>query len=350
MALVHSLEESAHPSGRRSHGLTDSPRAQHVAIMASRIRVRAVFILLDALVVLGAYGIAELAYLRDKAPARYWPHFVTFVLVALALQLAANHIFGLYGRMWRHAGIEEARQIVFSTASVVALLVALWPARHALGFEKVPLNVVLIGGLLLTAGFGIFRFHSRLFAWQRGAKRMGLRVGVIGTRDAGAAAVKDMMRNPKAGLVPVAVFDDDAKTHGLTLIGVPVVGRISDIPTAASRYGIQQLLLAIPSPSQELVERVLAAGDAAGVAVKVLPGVKELTSSHRSLPAASRSREPRIEDLLGRGQVDIDLESLHRAIAGRRVLVTGAGGSIGTEISRQVSGLAPESLVLLDHD
>jgi FlaA1/EpsC-like NDP-sugar epimerase len=306
--------------------------------------------MLDALVVVGAYGIAEVAYLRDRAPAHYWRHFLVFVLVALALQLAANHFFGLYRRMWRHAGIEEVRQILLASACTLTVLLALYPARRALDFELVPLNVVVIGSLILTAGLGVLRFHSRLFAWQRGARRVGLRVAVIGSRDAGATVVRDMLRNPRAGFVPVVVFDDDVRTHGLTLAGVPVVGGIADIPAAASRYQIQQLLLAIPCPPSELVERALDAAEAAGVTMKVLPGVKELAGTTASRSATTRSREPRIEDLIGRRQTDIDLDAVHRSLSGKRVLVTGAGGSIGSEISRQVAGFDPELVVLLDHD
>ncbi len=97
-----------------------------------------------------------------------------------------------------------------------------------------------------------------------GVARIGLRVAVIGSRDAGAAAVREMLRSPGAGLVPVAVFDDDARAHGLSMLGVPVVGSIDDIPEAASRYTIQQVLLAIPNPPPELVERALQASETAG--------------------------------------------------------------------------------------
>ena len=347
MGWVQSVDESARSEARRR--LIGGGSARRVAVRASQIRSWIVFVVLDALVTVCAYGIAEVAYLRDRAPAQYWRHFVPFVIAALILQLVSNHLFGLYGRMWRHAGIEEVRQILLSTAATMGVLLVLYPFHQSIGFERVSLNVVVIGGLLVAAGLGVLRFHSRLFAWQRGSRRVGLRVAVIGARDAGGTAVRDMLRNPKAGLVPVAVFDDDAKTHGLTITGVPVVGAIADIPKAAARYRIQQVLLAIPSPSSELVEHSLRAAEAAGVAMKVLPGIKEV-AGRGALPATARSREPRIEDILGHRQVEIDLDAIHEALSGRRVLVTGAGGSIGSEISRQVSSFHPDTLVMLDHD
>jgi len=204
--------------------------------------------------------------------------------------------------------------------------------------------------MFTSAGMGVLRFHSRLFAWQRGSKRLGLRVAIIGSRDTGAAAIREMLRSPGAGLVPVAVFDDDARAHGLSLLGVPVVGTIADIPEAASRYTIQQVLLAIPSPPPELVERALRSSEVAGVSMKILPGVHEVLNEPAHVAAIRQAREPRIEDLLGRTPVPTDLESVRRSVAGHRVLVTGAGGSIGSEICRQVASMEPALLVLLDHD
>ncbi|MGH9102684.1 MAG: nucleoside-diphosphate sugar epimerase/dehydratase, partial [Acidimicrobiales bacterium] len=247
-----------------------------VAMLASRIRAGILFILLDTLCVITGYGLAEVAYFRDRAPAHYWLHFGEFILIAIVVSLLANRVFGLYGRMWRHAGADEARQLMVSTAVSLCVLVAFWPLGRRLRVELVPVTVVVVGCMFTAAGMGILRFHSRLFAWQRGSKRLGLRVAVIGSRDTGAAAVREMLRSPGAGLVPVAVFDDDPKAHGLSLLGVPVVGGIEDIPDAASRYTIQQVLLAIPSPAPELVERALRSSETAGVSMKILPGVRDM--------------------------------------------------------------------------
>ena len=323
---------------------------RRVAVAASRIRAAIVFVLLDSICVVAGYGMAEVAYFRYKAPAHYWVHFAEFLLVAIIVTLTSNRMFGLYGRMWRHAGADEARQLILSSAVTLCALIAFWPAGQFLRIELVPPIVVVVGSMFAAAGMGVLRFHSRLFAWQRGSKHMGLRVAVIGSRDAGAAAIREMQRSPGAGLVPVAVFDDDPRAHGLSLLGVPVVGSVSDIPFAADRFTIQQVLLAIPSPLPELVERALRASEEAGVSMKILPGVKDMLNEPAHLAALRQAREPQIEDLLGRNPVPTDLESVRRSIVGHRVLVTGAGGSIGSEICRQVASLGPALLVLLDHD
>lgn len=339
------MSETVDPRDARSG--TDM---RQVAMFASRIRSGIVFVLLDSLCVIAGYGLAEVAYFRDRAPAHYWQHFSEFILVAIVVTITCNRVFGLYGRMWRHAGVDEARQLMLSTAVALCILVAFWPVGRQLRIELVPPIVVVVGCVFSAGGMGILRFHSRLFAWQRGSKRLGLRVAVIGSRDTGAAAIREMLRSPGAGLVPVAVFDDDSRAHGLSLLGVPVVGRIDDIPEAADRYTIQQVLLAIPSPPPELVERALRSSEIAGVSMKILPGVQDMLNEPSHLAALRQAREPRIEDLLGRTPVPTDLESVRRSLAGHRILVTGAGGSIGSEICRQVASLEPEQLVLLDHD
>jgi FlaA1/EpsC-like NDP-sugar epimerase len=306
--------------------------------------------MLDAVCVVAGYGMAEVIRFRDRAPAHYWRTLGPFLLLVLVLTLFTNHLLGLYRRMWRHAGVEEARHLLLSAAVVVGLLAAFYPLGRMAKVELVPLTVIVVGGVFSALGMGLLRFHSRLFAWQRGLRRLGLRVAVVGSRDTGAAAIREMLRCPGAGLVPVAVFDDDTAAHGLSVHGVPVVGGIEDIPKAAGRFTLQQVLLAIPSPPRQLTERVLRASEQAGISVKVLPGVRDLVSGTAQLAALREAREPRIEDLLGRIEVATDLDAVRACLAGHRVLVTGAGGSIGSVICRQIADLKPELLILLDHD
>ncbi len=350
--MVLTVPDGELPQEPRTPGgtLSNERGRANVAMRASRIRSRLVFTLIDAFCVFVGYGLAEIAYFRDKAPGLYWEHFAPFLGVVMVLTLVANHVYGLYGRMWRHAGAEEARQLVLSAATVVSLLIVAYPLGRMARVELVPVAVIVVGCMFATAGMGILRFHSRLFAWQRGSRRVGLRVAIVGSRDAGAAAIREMLRSPGAGLVPVAVFDDDTRAHGLSMLGVPVVGSIDDIPGSVSRYTLQQVLLAIPNPPPELVQRVLATCETAGLTMKVLPVVSDLIDGSSHMASLRQAREPQIEDLLGRTPVPIDLDTVRRSLAGRRVLVTGAGGSIGSEISRQVAELDPALLVLLDHD
>ena len=147
--------------------------------------------------------------------------------------------------------------------------------------------------------------------------------------------------------VPAAVFDDDAKAHGLSITGVPVVGSIEDIPVNASRYTLQQVLLAIPNPSPALVEKVLQSCEKAGLNLRILPSMSHIFNGSEAASSLRQARPPQIEDLLGRTPVPIDLVSVRQSFENHRVLVTGAGGSIGSEICRQVAELDPALLVLL---
>ncbi len=335
--------------GARSAGISGG-LSRRIPVLASRVRAQLLFMVLDAACVVAGYGAAEVFFWRNVAPTTYGWHFALFVLIVMVVTLVCNQIYGLYGRMWRHAGLEEARQIILSSGTVAVFLLVIYTAVQIAGYQVVHAEVVIIGLILTTLGMSLIRFQSRIFAWQRGDRGSGLRVAIVGSRDAAASAVREMIRHPDAGLVPVAVFDDDTSVHGMSLIGVPIVGGIRDIPAATSRYKLQEVLLAIPDASPETIADVLHTTEAAGITMKVLPTVHDVVTGRTGMLAIRRAREPSIEDLLGRTPVATDLEGVRLSLEGHRVLVTGAGGSIGSEICRQVAGFAPSELVLLDHD
>src|SRR5580704_2984844 len=114
------------------------PGSARVAVAASHVRSALLFVFLDALITITAYSIAEVVYFRDRAPSNYWEHFAFFLALALVVQLSANRLLGLYGRMWRHAGVEEARQILLATLCTMAVLIALHPIGRVLRVEVVP--------------------------------------------------------------------------------------------------------------------------------------------------------------------------------------------------------------------
>ena len=161
------------------------------------MRARLLFLLLDAISVCAGYGLAEIIYFLKKPPADYWQHFAFFLAVAVVVALTVNHRFGLYERMWRHAGAQEASQLCLSAVITMAILLAFDLIWRMYSPELVPVSVVVVGCLFSTMGMGIIRFHSRLFAWQRGSRQMGLRVAVVGSFDMGAAAIREMQELPK---------------------------------------------------------------------------------------------------------------------------------------------------------
>jgi FlaA1/EpsC-like NDP-sugar epimerase len=302
---------------------------------------------LDALAVVPAYAIPMVLRFDGAVSPDAWQRFWLFMPVIVLMHLLANYLFGLYGQMWRHASIQEARRLVLAGATGFALVLALdlvaGPPR------PVPLSVVLFGAGGAFAVFGAVRFQSRLFALRRRGELESerRRVLLMGTGDAGAQVFGDILRTPTLGLEVVGLVDDDPKRQGLALHGVSVVGTRDDIPALARRLDADRVLLAIPTATSDLIRDVAARCEEADVSLRVLPSMREVVGgrvSARDLRALS------IEDMLGRSQVQTDLAAVRALIRGRRVLVTGAGGSIGSEIVRQVSAFDPESLLVLDND
>lgn len=315
-----------------------------------RGRVRPGLLVVDAAILVVIYSATLVLRFENDVPPRYWRSFFEFLPFAVVGHLVANWGFGLYREMWKHASINQAVRAVLACALAGVVFVATSPLWN----ERVPLAVLVFApvtaALLLTG----LRFRNRVreaATSTRTARRQqtqgGLRILVLGAGSAGGSIIREFQRNPSAGMRPVAILDDDLRKAGMALAGVPVVGTIDDIAATAETHRADQVLLAIPSADQAVVRRVAAACDAAELPLRVLPPVHELLGGHLSVRDV---RDLSIEDLVGRQQATIDMGRVRELLAGRRVLITGAGGSIGAEIARQVAALGPSRLILLDHD
>lgn len=311
---------------------------------AAGIRADLSLAFIDLILVASGYLGALVLRFDGVVPQFWWHAFLRFVPVAVVVHFVANWVSGLYGKIWRHAGIEEARRLLMSGAiSSITLLLG-----YVLLERRMPASVVLVGALVATFLIGGLRFQSRLFAFQRRRDHSeSTAVIVIGAGEAGAAIIRDMLSAQSARLRPIAVLDDDTRKHGRSISGVPIAGSIADLPEVADRLDADQAILAIPSADSETVRSVVRVADTAGLTLRVLPSVAELLGGR---PSVHDVRDVSITDLLGRQQVSTDLAAVRRMLHGRRVLVTGAGGSIGSELARQIAACGPAALVLLDHD
>ncbi len=313
----------------------------------SRIRRDGPWVIVDLLVVLFAYPLALLVERGGHLTYSDWLDLPFFLVPAAAAHLLSNHVFGLYERMWRYASVPEARRLIFSGAAagaVVVLISLVAPGPVGL----FPLPAAVFGAAVTFLGIGAARFRKRLMSPATTAPRQRRRrILVVGAGDAGAMVLRDVLRHPSLGIMPLGLLDDDSTKQDRTIHGVRVVGKFDDLPRLVEELEVDQVLFAIPSATGELVRRTADLCDEAGVPLKVLPSLNEIVGTRVT---AKDIRDLRIEDLLGREQVEIDLDAIQSTLAGRRVLVTGGGGSIGSEIARQVALFGPAELVLLDHD
>jgi FlaA1/EpsC-like NDP-sugar epimerase len=169
---------------------------------------------------------------------------------------------------------------------------------------------------------------------------------IIGAGEAGAMVAKEMYGHPTSGLLPVGFIDDDLRKQGMDLFNIPVLGRREDIPHLVVEYKIDEIIIAMPSAPGQKIREIVDICKGTGVRVKTVPGVYELIDGKVSV---SQLREVQLDDLLGRDPVQLDMERIAAYLKGKTVLVTGAGGSIGSELCRQVARFQPGALILLDN-
>jgi FlaA1/EpsC-like NDP-sugar epimerase len=277
---------------------------------------------------------------------------VIFALVMTPLELAILLAFGLYRRMWRFASVWEL-ELIFAAgvcaAAVAWVIGALALPYSGLTSVRVPLSVLAMFSVFSIAIVAAPRLLLRIAGRRDHGRRAtdgDRRVLIAGAGAAGEMVMKEIRANPQLGLTPVGFVDDDATKLGLRLANLPVLGTLEEIRKIAERERAQELVIAMPRAPGTTVRRVVRAAYDAGLRTRTVPGLFEILDGRVSVAAL---REVQIEDLLRRDPVQTDLEAVRRLAAGRTVLVTGAGGSIGSELCRQLVALEPSELILLGH-
>jgi FlaA1/EpsC-like NDP-sugar epimerase len=282
-------------------------------------------------------------------------HFSTawaFALVMLPLEIAILLGFGLYRRLWKFASIWELKLIFAAgvTAAIVAWVVGVFALpMSGLSPVRVPLSVLVMYSIFTIAVVAAPRLMLRMTGRTHPARRPGdgeRRVLIAGAGEAGQMVVKEIEANPQLGLIAVGFVDDDHSKLGLRLGNLRVLGTLSEMRTIAEKERVEELIIAMPRAPGTAVRRVVRAAYEAGLHTRTVPGLFEILDGRVSVAAL---REVQIEDLLRRDPVQTDLEAVRRLAEGRSVLVTGAGGSIGSELCRQLVALSPKELILLGH-
>jgi len=318
-----------------------------------------VFIMLDAVLANCAYLGALFLRFDGAIPANYTTAYLKIAPVATLLTLLAYYYAGLYRKMWQYASVKEIYDILqgVTVAGLLVVAVAYVFIYHQGAIHPLPRSIYPLAWLLNLIFTGGSRFCLRSFREFRrdsganGKGRAGIapalrrRALIVGAGDAGAVVVRELRNHPSLGLEPVGFIDDDPRKQGLYLLGLPVLGKREDIPRIVRKYEVDEIIIAIPSAPGRVIREIVEICKKTAARLKTLPGVYELINGKVSV---SQIREVQVEDLLGREPVQLNLDEIAAYLAGKVILVTGAGGSIGSELCRQIARFNPATLVLLD--
>ena len=263
------------------------------------------------------------------------------------IQAVTGYVVGIYRHRWRYGSFDEVKGLIVSaTVTTTILLLLRFMDRSADAF---PRSAIVAGGIL-----GLFFTAASRYTWRLAREQLrrpteltSQKLLVYGAGEGGIQIVNTMLRNPNSPFLPVAFLDDNTATHKLSISGVPVLGGREAIAKVALRTGAKTLLIAIPSADSTLISEISEVARDARLEVKILPAVQSL---NEYTVDTSLIRDLTDEDLLGRHRVKINLDEISQYLVNRRVLVTGAGGSIGSELCRQLVRFNPAELIMLDRD
>jgi FlaA1/EpsC-like NDP-sugar epimerase len=294
-------------------------------------------------------------FIRFEADARpvYYDRYLEWdvVVLVVGVTLPVFAAFGFYNRWWRYV---STRDMWGALRGVVVGVVAAYVLFTLLDFHPagVPRGIWIVFLLLLLAFVAGSRLAARSIIERPAAGRVvarGKEVVIVGAGDAAQLILKEMLRNPALGYTPIGLVDDDPRKKNVRLHGIRVLGTSDELAHILRDRRPDELLIAIPSAAGEVRERIVEIARAERVPVKTLPGLPELIAGDFDFDLARQIRPVEVEDLLGREPVTVDLESIAGYLTDEVVLVTGAGGSIGSELCRQIARMRPTRLVLVDN-
>jgi FlaA1/EpsC-like NDP-sugar epimerase len=272
---------------------------------------------------------------------------IPILAVSSIALLVSHHIFAfiyrLYHKAWEYASVGEMVAIIKAiTFSIIATSVIQFAVVGDVYFRVMGItwmmHIILIGGSRFA-----WRMYRDSYMKSKTEKKKAL---IIGAGSAGTMLVRQLLKNSDADLEPVAFVDDDRFKQKLQIYGVPVEGMTADIPTLVEKHNIENIIIAIPSLSKVEIQTIYQECSKTKAKTQIMPMIEDIVSGKVSV---NQFREVQVEDLLGRDPVELDMKSISQKLTGKTILVTGAGGSIGSEICRQVSKFKPKKLLLLGH-
>ncbi|WP_415945769.1 polysaccharide biosynthesis protein [Selenomonas montiformis] len=305
------------------------------------IRDKLKLLLIDAIILAVMPIMAVLLRFEGEIPAAEFDIIRTGLPWMVLLSLAVFYFYGMYHRMWHYARMRDLIAIVgavtLSQASVFILTVLFSIA--------IPRSVMIITWLLDLGAIGasrlMFKINFDLVTESKGGRENLL---IVGAGDAGAMLARELEQNDAATISIVGFVDDDEKKQKGRLAGFPILGTIRDLPAVVRKHKVDTIVIAIPSADGDAIRQIDRQCRKTGANVRIMPGIYEMISGEAGMGGL---REIRLEDLLRRDPIQLDFDQITGYIAGKTVLITGAGGSIGSELSRQISRVGAKEIILL---
>ena len=320
--------------------------------MKTKPNIRNRYILLGDLLLIVAAAMGSYALRLELGPAflTYLPTVYWLIGVSLIVKPLFFAYFGLYRRMWSYASVREMTLIVLAVTTATLVVSVVMISLHSLGvFAGLSRSALAIDWLLTIILCGGLRFTMRILAEnasQSIAKSKTRRALIVGAGDAGALVARELQKNSQVNLLAVGFVDDNPTKQHQQIYGIPVVGTLTELARLLDNHHIDEVIIAIPSAPGRVIRTVADVCRLKGIPFRTMPGIYELLGGKVSV---SRLRDVDITDLLRRDPARIRDEEIGEALNGRIVLVTGAGGSIGRELCRQIARWGPAELLMLGH-
>ncbi len=306
---------------------------------------KTILVLIDAFFINLAVFASLMLRFDGNIPDQYINAFMFLIPVFTIVTLSCLAAFKLYCRLWEYASITELRTIVTSVSCSMLIIIAL---IHFLNLNELPRSVYIYSWLTIIVFVGGTRLSWRLLRdlFLQAHKQQELyRVLIVGAGDAGAILAREFRHNPALKRRTIAFVDDDPDKHKMILNGIPVLGTRQQIPTLVNDHNIHEIIIAMPSVNGKVIREISELAQNTPAQVRILPGLF-LNRRHNLY---RNVRKLQMEDLLKRESVKIDFDEIAGYIKGKNVLVTGAGGSIGSELCRQIFDQSPAKIILLDN-
>jgi FlaA1/EpsC-like NDP-sugar epimerase len=307
---------------------------------------RVIIITIHLVLVIFAYIFAFYLRLDFKIESSYWQVILNTLPILIPIKMVIFGYFGLYSGLWRYASVDDIWRIIKAHFLATLCFVAAIVFIHS--FSGFPRSIFVFDCILSFCLVAGIRFFTRLFRETfrpvLGIKRK--RAIIIGAGEAGVMVLREVRNNPKANIEIIGFIDDDPNKNNLRVQGVGILGTRDDIVSVVEKYGIDEVIIAIPSAKGEVIRSIISHCQMPSVRIRIVPGLQKILNGDLEV----KPREVKPEDLLGRETVNINEKEIKSYLSGKVVLITGAGGSIGSSLCRQIVNFNPKEILLFDHN